>query len=202
MDLTTEGPHKIFDLDFYRNLKENSTVPMLSMLTIFAESIDENCIATIRQQALTYRAATVSQGVFIQNSTVSFPTSAEFSGSKFIRYADNPGDFYDVLDGTPAGPLTAVDWLGSTYFRGDYVFRNTEDTDGWNGTSPLQYLNEDGWVNCTGGLRIPTFVSPMKDVDSKLGAMMFRVAKEMAVPTDVQYFDALVTEPGEPTHDP
>ena len=196
VDLTIEGPHKIFDLWFYRYLTENSTFPALDMMAAFVESIDENCMATMRMQGLTYRAATVSRGVFIQNSTVSFPTSPEFTGSKFIRNADNPGDFYNVPNGTPAGPLTAVDWLGSTYFQGDYVYRYTAEVDSWNGTSPLQYLNENGWTNCTGGRRIPTFISPMKDVDSKLGAMMFRVAKDLAAPTDVQNFTALVTEPG------
>jgi hypothetical protein len=205
LDLTTDGVHNLFELSFDRNVY--GTHPGLYVRAKYAESIDENCVATMRTQILEYVAARGTQGVLIQNDTVVIfeefqkeLVSEELKkGAQegFTAYTNHPGDFPNATDGTHIGPLTALWWVGDTFLSGRYTFNRNDGMYTWDlGTAGLQYINADGYARCNGiDGTVPTFKSPFQDVDRELNSLIFRIAKHLAAPTDVQNFTVLVTEP-------
>jgi hypothetical protein len=207
LNLTTPGVHNLFDLSLSRFQFPDNNKPGLQVKATFAESIDEDCIANMRTHVLEYRTGKGTQGVLIQNSTLvifeEFQTelvSERLSNTPqegFLAFADHPGDFLNTTAGSPIGPLTALWWVGDVFLVGNYTYNRTDSLYRWGShAGALQYINNEGYVRCHGINRsVPTFNSPIPDVDRKLNSLIFRLAKHLAAPDDIQNFTVLVTEP-------
>jgi hypothetical protein len=105
----------IFDIDFSR-YNDPFGYPTLELAVVYASEIDEYCNGVLNTVTCQLRASLVNYPITIQNGTIDI-NSQRYNVSPSGTPYSSPGDAANAPEGTSAGPLTSLAFLGLEYYK-------------------------------------------------------------------------------------
>jgi hypothetical protein len=138
---------QVFSVNFSR-YDDLENIPTLEMVFQYITNVTNECSATLVTTVCKVQAATVIYPIFIQNDTVSIDSDINDILPFGQPYAD-PGDLLNAPEGSPAGPLSGLQWFGNTYFWSNATLQHNSSSGTWQmtpvGIAAQQYFDTDSF---------------------------------------------------------
>jgi len=120
LETASKTGQPIFDIDFSR-YDDPFGVPTLELKVVYASAIDEYCNGVLNKFTCQLQAALVEYPIYIQNQTIYVQNQpgqdvSSWWGNWGSPYR-SPGDMANAPEGTAAGPLASLGWLGFAYYK-------------------------------------------------------------------------------------
>jgi hypothetical protein len=136
---------EVFSINFSR-YDDQENIPTLEMTFQYITNVTSECSATLVTEVCRLQAATVTYPIIIQNDIVNINTSI-YDVLRFGEPYADPGDLSTAPEGSPAGPLSALQWFGTEYYWSNATLHYNSSTEAWWMTSlgipAHQYFDTD-----------------------------------------------------------
>ncbi|RMZ90612.1 hypothetical protein DV736_g2174, partial [Chaetothyriales sp. CBS 134916] len=163
----------IFSINFTRTENADGNT-VLGFDVIYAATVNDMCIASMVMEHCDISTALVQQEIKIENGSITLADSP----SQLISVYYSSLDVVNAPDGTSAGPLAILNWLGVFYFESSFTLNfnlTNQVASEAHGIVPtsIQYqiVNASSTLPCQF-----TFKSPVNNIIHAMEEVLFRMA--------------------------